>query len=199
MFLDLCASVLIPVYTLFFAKGYGWFSTNFSVIGNMFRRKEVFVLWAVLVGLYFFFSLRQIIRKMPGKVKGSFLVPVAVVLLLFAITTPYLPQEFPLKAVLHIVFAMLASACLVIVTAYLFWQMKPYAPERANKYLRFLGLIVAGSIVLFFVSGIISSAMEIFFVLGMVALMERVRRYPDWEQETEEGKSGGCPQSHEMT
>jgi len=77
--------------------------------------------------------------------------------------------------------------------------MKPYAPERANKYLRFLGLIVAGSVVLFFVSGIISSAMEIFFVLGMVALMERVRRYPEWERETEEGKSGGCPQSHEMT
>ena len=192
MILNVCASAVIPAVTLWLFRGYGWFTANFSVIGNMFRRKEVFVLWAAVVGIYFFFSLRQLIGKMPGKVRGSFLVPLAVVLLFLGVTTPYLPQEFPLKAAVHIVLAMAASACLVTFLGLFFRQMKAYMPERAGRCLWGLGIIVAGSGILFLAAGIISSAMEIFFVLGMVALTERVRRYQDWEKQIWKSSGGNA-------
>lgn len=49
------AYVLIPVYILSFAINSDWFRTNFSVLGNIAGRKEAFVLWGLIVGIYFFF------------------------------------------------------------------------------------------------------------------------------------------------
>ena len=86
--LNLIAYIIIPAYTIIFVKGYGWFTTNFSVIGNYLHRKDAFVLWGVLVGAYFYYSLRTAIRLMKQKPKGTFLVPSSLVLLFCAITTP---------------------------------------------------------------------------------------------------------------
>ena len=49
--LNLIAYIIIPAYTILFVKGYGWFTTNFSVIGNYLHRKDAFVLWGPLSGL----------------------------------------------------------------------------------------------------------------------------------------------------
>ena len=109
------AYVLIPVYTFLFAINSDWFRTNFSVLGNIAGRKEAFVLWGLIVGIYFFFILRRIIRHMPRKPTASWLVYLALVLLDFAVTTPYLPEQMPLKASLHIVIAFLPrNKCLLI-------------------------------------------------------------------------------------
>ena len=119
MLITFTAYILIPVYTLLFVAGSDWFTTNFSVLGNIAGRNEAFVLWGLMVGIYFFVCLRKIFRRMPEKPAGTWLVPLALVLLDFAVTTPYLPEMFPLKAYLHIVFAFLAAACLRI----------PYGPK----------------------------------------------------------------------
>ena len=52
--------ILIPINTILFVQGSNWFTTNFSVIGNRIGREEEFVLWGLMVGIYFFWSLRQI-------------------------------------------------------------------------------------------------------------------------------------------
>lgn len=114
MLITFTAYILIPVYTLLFVAGSDWFTTNFSVLGNIAGRNEAFVLWGLMVGIYFFVCLRKIFRCMPEKPAGTWLVPLALVLLDFAVTTPYLPEMFPLKAYLHIVFAFLAAACLIL-------------------------------------------------------------------------------------
>ena len=114
MLITFTAYILIPVYTLLFVAGSDWFTTNFSVLGNIAGRNEAFVLWGLMVGIYFFVCLRKIFRRMPEKPAGTWLVPLALVLLDFAVTTPYLPEMFPLKAYLHIVFAFLAAACLIL-------------------------------------------------------------------------------------
>ena len=61
------AYVLIPVYTFLFAINSDWFRTNFSVLGNIAGRKEAFVLWGLIVGIYFFFILRRIIPPYAPK------------------------------------------------------------------------------------------------------------------------------------
>ena len=77
MLITFTAYILIPVYTLLFVAGSDWFTTNFSVLGNIAGRNEAFVLWGLMVGIYFFVCLRKIFRRMPEKPAGTWLVPLA--------------------------------------------------------------------------------------------------------------------------
>lgn len=54
MLLWFTAYILIPAYTILFVQGNNWFTTNFSVIGNVIGREGEFVLWGLIVGIYFF-------------------------------------------------------------------------------------------------------------------------------------------------
>ena len=102
------------------------------------------------------------------------LIPVALVLLFCAITTPYLPEELPLKSVLHIVFAFLSA---VLVLLYLFWIIRTRYQTEPGAYRPFLygwGAIVGVSVILLAVAGIISSALEIYVTLTSVAMAQRL-------------------------
>lgn len=172
------AYVLIPVYTFLFAINSDWFRTNFSVLGNIAGRKEAFVLWGLIVGIYFFFILRRIIRHMPQKPAAGWLVYLALVLLDFAVTTPYLPEQMPLKASLHIVFAFLAAACLTVCLFLIVLRLYQTA-EAENKavyrmYLAGLAVIVLISAFLFVLAGIVSSALEIFFTVSATLMAYRM-------------------------
>ena len=145
----------------------GGFTTNFSVLGNIAGRNEAFVLWGLMVGIYFFVCLRKIFRHMPEKPAGTWLVPLALVLLDFAVTTPYLPEMFPLKAYLHIVFAFLAAACLILCVFLTVLKLYQRDPREYRPYLWGIGIIVAVSAFLFILAGIVSSALEIFFTVSM--------------------------------
>lgn len=150
-----------------FVAGSDWFTTNFSVLGNIAGRNEAFVLWGLMVGIYFFVCLRKIFRHMPEKPAGTWLVPLALVLLDFAVTTPYLPEMFPLKAYLHIVFAFLAAACLILCVFLTVLKLYQRDPREYRPYLWGIGIIVAVSAFLFILAGIVSSALEIFFTVSM--------------------------------
>ena len=161
------AYFLIPVYTVLFTRGYNWFTTNFSVIGNFFDRKKSFFLWGVLVGSYFYMIHRNIKSSAALHPICARLIPAALVLLFCAITTPYLPEELPLKSVLHIVFAFLSA---VLVLLYLFWIIWTRYQTEPGAYRPFLygwGAIVG-------VSVIISSALEIYVTLTSVAMAQRL-------------------------
>ncbi len=167
MLITFTAYILIPVYTLLFVAGSDWFTTNFSVLGNIAGRNEAFVLWGLMVGIYFFVCLRKIFCRMPEKPAGTWLVPLALVLLDFAVTTPYLPEMFPLKAYLHIVFAFLAAACLILCVFLTVRKLYQRDPGEYRPYLWGIGIIVAVSAFLFILAGIVSSALEIFFTVSM--------------------------------
>ena len=167
MLITFTAYILIPVYTLLCVAGSDWFTTHFSVLGNIAGRNEAFVLWGLMVGIYFFVCLRKIFRHMPEKPAGTWLVPLALVLLDFAVTTPYLPEMFPLKAYLHIVFAFLAAACLILCVFLTVLKLYQRDPREYRPYLWGIGIIVAVSAFLFILAGIVSSALEIFFTVSM--------------------------------
>ena len=54
MTIKVLAYLIIPVYTIAFTGGYNWFTTNFSVIGNLMDKKLAFLIWGIVVGLYFY-------------------------------------------------------------------------------------------------------------------------------------------------
>lgn len=174
MLLNFIAYLLIPAYTVWFVQGSNWFTTNFSVIGNTIGRQEEFVLWGLMVGIYFFYSLRIIIKQMPNKMRGIWLIPLSLLLLTCAITTPYLPEEFPFKSFLHIIFAFLAAVCLMICLYLIVWQLYRLSPNSYRFYLGALIGITIISAILLVVAGIVSSALEIFFTISSVILVRRL-------------------------
>ena len=121
MTIKVLAYLIIPVYTIAFTGGYNWFTTNFSVIGNLMDKKLAFLIWGIVVGLYFYLiyrRLRPLVRLRP---LFSRLIPAALTLLFCAITTPYLPDEMPLKSFLHIVFAFVSTVLVLIYLAAVVW------------------------------------------------------------------------------
>ena len=161
--LNLIAYIIIPAYTILFVKGYGWFTTNFSVIGNYLHRKDAF-----------YYSLRTAIRLMKQKPKGTFLVPSSLVLLFCAITTPYLPEEMPFKSFLHIIFAFMAAVLLLASLFLIILKEYRTDPSRYGSCLFAWAGIVAGSAFLLILVGIVSSALEIYFTITSVILTRRL-------------------------
>ena len=176
MFLWFVTYILIPVYTILFVKGNNWLTTNFSVIGNRIGKKEAFVLWGLIVGIYFFWSLRMIVSHMPAEPYGTWLIPLALVLLSCAVITPYLPEVLPLKSFLHIVFAFMASVCLMVCLCLIVWKLYKWNNEKYRPYLTGLAGIGIFSLFLLSLAGIISSALEIFFTITSVLMVRRLNQ-----------------------
>jgi len=179
MLLNILANIVIPLYTILFTRGYGWFTTNFSVIGNI-DKKLAFLIWGILVGWYFYLIDRKIKASMPTGRIGPHMIPAALVLLFCAITTPYLPEELPFKAFLHIVFAFLSAVLLLVYLFMIIWNQYRRDPQSYISYLIGLVIITTGSAILLAIVGIVSSALEIFVTITTVImalrLAERISR-----------------------
>lgn len=174
MFINFIAYGLIPVYTVLFVENSNWFTTNFSVLGNLAERRTEFVLWGLLVGIYFFWCLRRIVAHMKKQPRGTWLIPLSLVLLTFAITTPYLPEALPLKSFLHIIFAFLAAACLMCCLYLIVGTLFSEDRKTYQTYLAGLICITVISLGLLWLAGIVSSALEIFFTISTVVLVRRL-------------------------
>ena len=174
MFLWIITYILIPAYTVLFVQGSNWFTTNFSVIGNIVGREEEFVLWGLMVGVYFFYCLQKIILRMAHPPSGTWLLPMAIVLLACAVVTPYLPEQLPFKSFLHVVFAFLSAACLMVCLFLLIWKLYGQNIKKYRPYLAGLAGIVFFSAFLLWIAGIISSILEIFFTLASVLMVRRL-------------------------
>lgn len=178
MLLNLFTYLIIPVFTLDFVKGYNWFTTNFSVIGSQWNRQSEFVLWGIFVGGYYFLCLRAIIGKMPSlqQKRLLWLPTFALMFLVCAITTPYLPEITPFKAVLHVAFALIASAFLLLSLFLVILHLYHIEPETYTGFLFALTLLTIFCAILFLSAGIISSALEIFFTLSSAILVNHLYR-----------------------
>ena len=174
MFLWFITYILIPTYTIWFVQDSNWFTTNFSVIGNKIGREEEFILWGLIVGIYFFWSLRQIVTRMIISPGHTWLIPLALILLSCAVTTPYLPEKLPLKSHLHLLFAFLAAICLLVCLGRILWVLYLTNQEKYRPYLIGLTGIIFLSLLLFLIAGIISSALEIFFTITLALMVRRL-------------------------
>lgn len=174
MFLWFITYIFIPTYTIFFVQDNNWFTTNFSVIGNHLGRQQDFVFWGLTVGIYFYWCLRTIVSHIQPPPKGMWLIPLSLTLLTFAITTPYLPKQFPFKSFLHVIFAFMAAVCLTICILLIIWKLFRLEPQKYRPYLFGLTGIVVISILLLLAAGIVSSALEIFFVIVSTIMVHRL-------------------------
>ena len=176
--LDLFACFLIPAYTLLFAGSVEWLGTNFSVIAVTGKDHYWgFVYWGALAGGYFAVMLTKLALILPRLWQRSavcLLALLACLALGYALAIPYLPDDFPGFASLHVVLA--AGACVLLMLALLLVLLSLYrdSPENYRLLLVRWGLIVGGSGLLFLLAGMVSSALEVFFTLTAALLTRRI-------------------------
>lgn len=176
MLLTFIACILIPACTVWFTLGSNWLTTNFSVLGNRPGSQLPFLIWGLLIGLYFFCCLRRIAARMPAPPKCAWTIRAAFLLLLLALTTPYLPDVLPLQAMLHTMFALSAAVLLALTLLLTLLKLETFYPGRFRIYLWGMTGIAAGCLWLFLVSGIVCSAMEIFVTLCSDLMVYRLYR-----------------------
>lgn len=176
--LDLFACFLIPAYTMLFAGSVEWLGTNFSVIAVTGKDHYWgFVYWGALAGGYFAVMLTKLALILPRLWQRSavcLLVLLACLALGYALAIPYLPDDFPGFASLHVVLA--AGACVLLMLALLLVLLSLYrdSPENYRLLLVRWGLIVGGSGLLFLLAGMVSSALEVFFTITAALLTRRI-------------------------
>ena len=176
--LDLFACFLIPAYTLLFAGSVEWLGTNFSVIAVTGKDHYWgFVYWGILAGGYFAVMLTRLALLLPRlwqRAAVCLLALLACLALGYALAIPYLPDDFPGFASLHVVLA--AGACVLLMLALLLVLLSLYraSPEKYRLLLVRWGLIVGGSGLLFLLAGMVSSALEVFFTITAALLTRRI-------------------------
>ncbi len=172
--ITITAYFIIPIYTILFAWGTDWFTLNFSVLGNLSARKNLFFLWGVIVGTYFYYVLKRIIGGLPRNKKETAFSAAALLFLALAVITPYLPDSQPFHAVLHVLLSFLASISLLICLYMVIWKLYCMNKEVYRPYLHCLLMITAMSAFLFFLTGIVSTVLEIFFTLSCTILLQKL-------------------------
>lgn len=145
--LDLFACFLIPLYTLLFTHDTRWFTTNFSVIAAARDQRHGFFLWGMLVGVYLLCVLLPVMAALPR---------------------PLWPRLCLLGGFLLLLSAVVLSLFLLLL------QKARQDRQRYWDCMKWLGVTVLLSLVLFAMVGIISSALEIFFVLSTTLLARRL-------------------------
>lgn len=174
LLITITAYFIIPLYTILFAWGTDWFSLNFSVLGNMSGRKNLFLIWGIIVGTYFYYVLKQIIFSLPRNKKEKAISMSALLLLALGVLTPYLPDSQPFHSVLHVVLSFMASISLLICLYMVIWKLYCMNHIAYRPYLLGLVGITFLSSLLLILTGIVSTALEIFFILSCAVLLQKL-------------------------
>ncbi len=173
----LIALCLIPVSTILFAGKEDWFSTNFSIIGNMIGQQGTLISWGVLVGGYFYWALQAIILRTPAAFRLAWMIPFDLILLFLAVTTPYLPNQLPLQASLHFIFAFCSAVFLLIILIAICSCLYSVYKRKFRPFLWELGGIILISFCLLIYAGFVTSALEIFFTISCSFFIYQIHRH----------------------
>lgn len=160
------ALILIPACTILFAGNENWFTTNFSVLGNVIGHQGTLVTWGIFIGGYFYWILYQILLYIPTPVRWSWLIPFDLILLCLAVTTPYLPERFPFQASMHFLFAFFSALVLIWILIRLTVWLYLTNTKKFRLFLWELGGIILISFILFVRTGFVTSALEVFFTIS---------------------------------
>lgn len=177
MLLSCIAYAVIPIYTLLFVRGTNWFTSNLSVIGSFPSRRTAFFCLGAIIGLYYYEVLKKLLIYLPRHLWENRLLSAALLLLLLAVATPYLPDSVPVQAFLHVAFAFVSSVLLALCLFLILWRLSALSPS-ARQFLRPYRISMVGitviSAVLLVIAGIISSALEIFFIIATTILVQKL-------------------------
>ncbi len=160
---------LVPFLTVCIAGTGDWTKTNFSVEGSRPPGQLFLILWGLTAGGHFYLLLRRTMEVMPESFSGKKPVRTARIcglLLAVSVLLPYLPEQAPFAAAVHVACAFLASAVLYLLLVFLAFRMYFTDPDRWRLRTAVLLSALPVCLALFLqAQGIISSSLEVFFTI----------------------------------
>lgn len=185
---DIFSIYVIPIFTILLACADGWVTSNLSVIAYTKNKEIAFIVWGLLSAWYFNAYICHLFKLVNyrGRIGISFL-QAATLSLIFAVLTPYLPEQFPQKAKYHIIFAFISPilllVCFICFQIYL-EGINKYKFKRARYELTVMVIVSFG---LLNRLGFVSSLLEIFISLSVCYFLrtthKRIEELPfkcDW-------------------
>lgn len=165
---DVFNLIFIPVFTILLAGADDLLYSNLSMIAYNQNRQVAFLIWGVLSAIFFDAYFISLFIKVKYRRKlGFFLLEFSVLLLIFAVLTPYLPEKFPRKARMHELFAF-TSPIFLLVSMICFQTFLEHVCKVIFKRGRYeLIVMTISSFALLFSIGIVSSLLEIFVTLSV--------------------------------
>ena len=97
--------------------------------------------------------------------------------LCYALAIPYLPEQFPRYADLHVILAALACVLLMLALLVALLALYRRQPDRYVPLLRAWFIIVGICGVLFLIPQMVSSALEVFFTISAALLVRKAWLY----------------------
>lgn len=174
---DLFTIYLVPGATVLLASLDSWTDTNLSVLGSLSGNKLLFAVWGILTGLYYCIYVRYLFyigryRNRAGRV----LVYTAAAFLLTAVMIPYTPEQYPLKAQLHVLLAFLSPVLLSlgIITFLRFLSCRDR--HRFKQAWNIMWLLASCSLILLLRAGFITTVLEVFLVVGLCGYLRYMER-----------------------
>lgn len=165
---DMFSIFIIPFFTILLACTDGWVESNLSVIAYSKDKEVAFLIWGFLSAWYFNAYLWYLFRQVnfSGRLAIAFL-QAATLSLIFAVTTPYLPDMFPQKAAFHIIFAF-CSPLLLLGGILCFQVYLECRNKTIFKRARLeLTIMIVLSFVILLLVGFVSSLLEIFVTISV--------------------------------
>lgn len=165
---DLFTIYLIPGVTIFLASFDSWTGTNLSVLGNRTGNKLLFAVWGFATGIYYCVYVRYLFHI--GKYRnpeGRTLMYTAAVFLLMAVMIPYMPEEYPLKADIHVLLAFFSPVLLAFSIIGFLRFLSSRDRMRFRRAWGILWMMAACSVLFLLEAGFITSFLEIFIITGL--------------------------------
>lgn len=172
MLLLIFSYVIIPVYTILLALQDNLFESNLSVISSNPEHKDAFMFWTFMVVTFLYLVLTKVIENNHLRYTklDRFFVVSCCVLLLMTATTPYTPANDPLKAELHIIFALSSTFFLLLSFLGIILELYKQNPKQYKKHLLWIFFIALVSIFLLVSIGVVSGILEIIITISATLL-----------------------------
>lgn len=165
---DLFTIYLVPGTTVLLASLDSWTDTNLSVLGNRSGNKLMFAMWGFITGIYYCIYIQYLFRI--GRYRnmyGKSLVYTAAAFLLTAVMIPYMPEQYPLKAHLHVLLAFFSPILLALGIVSFLRFLSSKDRLRFKHAWKIIWLMAAGALVMLLMAGFITSVLEVFLVVGL--------------------------------
>jgi len=174
---DLFTIYLVPGLTILLASLGNWFDTNLSVLGNTGGRRGLLILWGWITGLYYYRYMLYLFQL--GRYRGAagrWLLAAAGAFIMIAVVIPYLPEQEPELAALHVVLAFFSP---LLLAAALVAFLRDLSMKNRRLFRETWGAmwgIAALALVLLLAAGFITSFLELFLVIGTCGFLRHVER-----------------------
>ncbi len=173
--------VIYPLYTAWFAAHASILTENLSYVGNLEGMHLHFMLWGTLTILALLPGVRLCIEYSLFKKRHRLLTSIAAILLVCAVTLPYLPRQFPFFSFLHIVLSFAAPLSLIGAVLLIYMDLAMLYPKLMGKILAVFGTLCIVALGIYLKYGSVNTLVEIFLSIGLSWLLlisgERIKRF----------------------